>query len=296
MENKESEVKYLPRYAGKDFAVWKAKIEAFFTARNAAGLLVKTKPKRVIQGTSQEIAEADAKIALFENLDRQYKYTLLLALDDKIARMVLRCKTCKELWDALISIHGKTSKENKVVTAMKFFEMHALKDDSIQDYVSRVEETYYQLLDMGVKCFDEEILVTKIVCGLPKAYISFMSAWSNLDNDRQTMTELMARLSAEEDLKGSFNVQYEVRSYDDSGQTAMVAERKVRTPQELAELKKRTKCKQCHKKGHWKNECPEKEESDLVESNTTYVATAQSQTLTGFVHRFWLVSCFLTTK
>lgn len=52
--------------------------------------------------------------------------------------------------------------------------------------------------------FDESTLVAKIVNGLPKRYFGFMSQWSAIDADDQTMAKLSPRLLAEKQLHEHF--------------------------------------------------------------------------------------------
>lgn len=128
---------------------------------------------------------------------------LLLALDNNIAKLVIKCKTSKEIWDRLEILHEQKSDANKVVLQKEFFDMHLMKGEDIQSYIARTESLHAKLEDIGVK-LDEGTLVSKIVSGLSRKYINFMSDWSRRESKRQTLVELIASLTAEDQLINSF--------------------------------------------------------------------------------------------
>lgn len=71
------------------------------------------------------------------------------------------------------------------------------KDENVHDFISRVEDLHGRLSDIGFD-YNESILVCKILAGLPKRFLSFITSFTNMDATKQTLVELIARLGAQE--------------------------------------------------------------------------------------------------
>lgn len=244
---------YCPRFtSGGNFSIWKAKIEAYLVSKNQAEVLTELAPRNTLGAGDAAIqARAEQKYSSFLAADKTVRALLLLALDDKWAGQVLRCATAKDMWEMLISIHDKKSQSNKINLANEFFELRMKSGEPVLEYIRRAEDLYNMLKDIGMSCIDESILVIKIVCGLSREYVNFMSTWNNLDQSKHTLMELHARLRAEESLFQRFNSDHV---------EALTASTKRMTKEEIERKKTETKCFKCGKKGHWKRECVEEEE------------------------------------
>lgn len=227
------------KFEGQDFAVWKAQMEALLVAKGWDHVLKEKCP-----------AEEAAKAA-WENSNRQARSLLLLSLDNKHAKVVLKCITAKDIWAKLSTLHEQTSQANKMVLTKRFYELQMERGEKIQEFVARAEYIHGQLQDIGITSIDETALVSKIVTGLPRNYVTFMSAWGNVNSADQKLEILLPRLLAEESLMTKY------KNYDETGDalTANSFKGKRRTIRQ-----KSGKCFICHEDGHWKNECPKKKD------------------------------------
>lgn len=278
----------LPQFNGNDFAVWKAKVRALLTSYDLEQHLTadgpppsrKIRVKQADQAIVEQIdAEREAERKRFIHQDQRVKAWLLIALDDKHASLVLRCQSAKEIWETLNSLHGQKSAVNKFNAGAEFFETRMKKNESVRSYITRVEQAFRKMKACGVNLTEEELLTIRIVCGLSEDYMGFITMWNGLDSDKQTMNELNERLGAEEQLVTRFKGRVVIE--DDGNSTpaiaAMAEVKKKRTPEEMEKLKKRTRCRNCGEKGHWKSECPLLKEQDAAQIATSVASTSRAR-------------------
>jgi len=114
---------------------------------------------------------------------------------------------------------------------------------------------------------NEIAVITKIIGSLPDKYRSFRQAWLSVDESRQTVTNLTARLLDEE-----------------ASMTAINEEGKalVTTKENPVKKKKIFKCFNCNKKGHFAKDCrapkkdTRKEKKDSENKGTAFTCMMPS--------------------
>lgn len=236
----------ISKFNGIDFPVWSLQMQSFLAAKDLDAVLTAVK--------------TETNKAVFEAIDKKAKSYLLMSLDNQHVKLVLSCSTAKEIWDRLSAIHKQKSSTSKIVLQTQFFDARMNQGEKVAEYISRIEYLASQLKDAGEEVKDST-LVGKIVSGLPETYSSFMSSWMGMDAANMTLNNLLPRLMAEEAIKQKF---------DGAGSSAMAAQsnatkkgknskqpNRSSSKQNINELKKRTKCRKCGQKGHWKAECPQ---------------------------------------
>jgi hypothetical protein len=140
--------------------------------------------------------------------------------------------------------------------------------------------------------------MNKIVASLPPSYNNIILAWANVDNNKQTMENLSSRLFWQElvlkmwgEESTSEDTSFFTMNSRFQGSASSSGTRKFTKTQQrewdeeyVRELKTRTKCFDCWRKGHWSNKClePVKHNSktrmqtsaaNLVEENTSMMST-----------------------
>lgn len=236
----------IPKFNGSDFGVWKAQIEAYIIAKNWHFVLSQVKSE--VELTRQ---------ASFDGIDRHVKALLLMSLDTKNARLVLKCGSAREIWHRLIAIHEQKSNTNKLVLQKKFFDLRMAADEKVQEYVARAEYISGQLEDTDAK-ISESTLVAKIVSGLADKFQSFVTCWMNVSSEDQTVDNLLPKLMAEEQMREESDV-------PESVALASQSNNKRREFNESGRFKKRerpykrdmsnVKCYNCQGKGHFARQC-----------------------------------------
>lgn len=113
----------LMTFRGEDFNEWKAQAEMSLRAKELWFVMEGTRPRRVIQGTPEQIEKADAAIARFDQADVQAKDILLNALNNRHAKLVLNCRLAKEMWARLVSVHDQRSAASLIIRQREFFEI-----------------------------------------------------------------------------------------------------------------------------------------------------------------------------
>lgn len=171
------------KFDGNDFSIWKAQVESILEVKDLANVLTTSKPRRSEKATDAKKAQKENEISEWEKKDKQAKSLLLLSLDNKHVRLIIKCKTAREIWERLISVHEQRSAASKIVKQKEFFDLQMRSNEDIQDFISRAEYLYGILKDIGVTGIDESTLVNKIVSGLPRKYMNFISNWGNESQD-----------------------------------------------------------------------------------------------------------------
>lgn len=245
-----------PKFNGTDFAVWKVQMESLLAAKD----LLET-----IQTPTEDVEDSGAVRKLLVKKDCLARSLILLALDNKYVKLVLKCKTAKEVWTRLVAVHEQKSAGSRMTLQKQFYDIQMSNSENVADYVSRVEYVAGQLRDIGID-IPEVTVVGKIVSGLGKTYSSFVSSWLGTDVEKQTLDNLLARLLAEEQMKSTF-------SKGDRNSTALSSSsqpknknkrapkqgtKKHLSKEQLAKLKQKTKCRICNQTGHCKMSVPKK--------------------------------------
>lgn len=108
-----------PRCDGKDFAVWKTKVEAIVIAKGFKDIL-KARPSLKAGANDAEKKKHEQELVLFDKRDSELRAPLLTCLDDNIARLVLRCESSYKIWTRLNTMHEKRSKSKQSLDASRF--------------------------------------------------------------------------------------------------------------------------------------------------------------------------------
>lgn len=245
----------------------------------------KNKPQSILTLSEKVTAEhqhaREAEIAKWEEDDKLVKSLLLLALDAKHVKMVMSCETARDIWSRLLVIHEQKSQANKYFLQNEFYEVKMKYDETVLEYICRVEHLASKCTDVGIK-IAPSVVVGKIITGLPRRFQPFISVWTNKDEKEQTLVELMARLTAEESSLDRFKKRVEQANNAESKRPNKTKQKNKFNNKNKSKKKSRTKTRSCWKCGsedHFKKECP-----DFNKSTTSNAATTEPKPSTSTSH------------
>ncbi|XP_031121052.1 uncharacterized protein LOC116024300 [Ipomoea triloba] len=156
------------------------------------------------------------------NLDNIANDILFKAVDDTIFPKIRKCKTAKEIWEALIKIGegDEQEKDNKLTIAMKKFEdFKMLSNESIANMEARMIKILGEINDLGKTITQKEISL-KVLRGLPSSWDMKVTAIKPLLRKKYLSTDkLFSDLKAYE-----FEMKAKVEDEREERTTALITE------------------------------------------------------------------------
>lgn len=223
--------KHIEKLKGREnWELWKFQATIILQAKGAftvaTGKYKKptvTKPEEVEEETEWLKKDAEAKKLIITTVERA---TLVHIMD---------CSTSADMWQKLTTIYGSDGTDKKCTLMREFFAAQYQRGTPIMTHVSQLQNIFNKLKVIDAKV-EDEMLISKILCTLPGSMNAFITAWEMLEKEKQTLTNLMSRLMAEETrMKGNVK---------DEGAVAFGA--------------KEIRCYRCDKPGHVKRTCKAK--------------------------------------
>lgn len=283
-DSTDKDARQLFKFNGKDFAIWKAQVEKVIIAKGAKIAL--TGP-----GDGPQTRDATEK---FLKYDAWAQSLIITSVSNDQARSLLKCATAQAMWEKLVLLNESKTTSSALMLQQKFYELRMEPNESVQAYVARGEYIQGQLEDVGIKTVDDKTLSDKIVMGLPKRYMNFISHWMSVsDNDEKTVSKMLPKLLAEEEMMNKFNPSNSKRNDREPSSQAMTSERKQggrKNPDKSVQSRQRQgqrrgrgrggargrgnrppldQCALCKEKGHWKKDCP-KAKSDKQSTSSAH--------------------------
>ena len=203
---------------------------------------------------------------------------------------LINCTTAASMWSSLCALYQHKSKENIHMIQNSFFEYRMNVGDSINTHINKIQTIANCLKDLG-KPVEEDSIITKIICSLPPAYNSIVTAWANLPVEQQTVVNLKARLLQLENLLAlqgsgtSGDSAFFTRSSKMSSQhkphqnesNRSYTSRENQNSEYIRGLKSRTRCYNCGEFDHWTAECPRPRQDRTKYSNNNNRRVEHSQ-------------------
>jgi hypothetical protein len=238
-----------------NYRVWKMRMISLFNAHHSLG---------IVQGTEVRppTAVAPASNEAQENWDQKTNEAMaamLISMADEQVDAVANCTTPQQIWAKLITMYENAGGENIQMVYQQFFGVRA--GDSPVKAMTTIQNLASQLHALNVPINDEAV-VARVVSSLddPK-YENFREAWRSIDLPKQTSALLLQRLKV-------WEIEHPIAASAltvEPSAKAFRSEKGKRPKEGIEALKKRTKCNNCGRKGHWKAECrqPKKEKPEV---------------------------------
>lgn len=193
------------KFDGKDWHLWKYSMEVFLLGQDLMSVVESEKPaliEAVAANDEQGIAEVRgnaAEVGKWIKDDRRAMMFLTQALCKNQLSLVVNCKSAKDIWDRLCSIHEAKNKHSIHMLHTKFYQYRMDPKDDVATHITKVEGLARALKDMGEEPTQTAVMA-QILNSLPSSYRGFVSAWDSTPEKDQTMANLTARLLKEQEL------------------------------------------------------------------------------------------------
>ncbi|KAB0797085.1 hypothetical protein PPYR_08079 [Photinus pyralis] len=155
----------------------------------------------VVDGTDSPPSIRDENyrtdIVAWKKNDAKARRAISTACKKQPLLQIMNCDTANSMWTTLKSTYEQTSKSNVLFLQQKYYSFTKEPGDDIATCISKLMEIVQQLKDQKENISDTMVM-TKILMALPAEYNHFHSAWESTSAENQTMSNLRARLMAEE--------------------------------------------------------------------------------------------------
>ena len=205
-----------------------------------------------VSGAKVRPDSTGAEQTTWNEMDLEAQALLVSTLDEIQTNHVSNCTTAKEIFDRLKDIHSDASTLNQKYTLNAFYSFQVKPDQTLVLAYNEIQALSRSLKDMDIVINDRQA-VMRLVTALPdEKYQAFKKAWHSVALESQAMRMLLSRLK-QENLEQAQTT--EKRKSSAKAYQGATREKTNADKQKLTELKKKTKCHRCGKKGHWANEC-----------------------------------------
>lgn len=162
---------------------------------------------------------------------------------------ILSCTSAHGMWSKLHEVYELQNEMSAMAMNEQFLSSKKENEEIMSTYISRVEEMARKLKVMK-NPVSTEMLMTKIIRGLPRNYNHFATCWESAPAAERTLSNLRARLMIEEERQGLIPA-------NDCG-SALAAKKSFRQHSKEAKGPKKGgdfKCYKCGQKGHIRRDC-----------------------------------------
>lgn len=139
------------------------------------------------------------------------------------------------------------------------------EDDTVASFLGRLQLIVTQVESRGDKTFNEQAVVSKILCNLPSSFDMLIPAWRMQVDASKTLTNLTLQLLQTE---GTLKTRADASVATAAAYVALAkgkkpdytTEERAARRKEIEERKKHSPCWKCGDNGHWGRECTASEE------------------------------------
>ena len=230
---------------GDNYHTWKSKIRL---------VLKELKLWTIVEGTELPPIDDDEQEAYDDRATRAFNI-ICMNIEDHFAEEPLACLTPKDAWEKLEEIHQGKGWENRLWLKRQFFTAKMSGNETMREFINRINSLVRQLTEMGSKVQEEDI-VTVLLYGLPTSYDNLIVALASRSATDLTKVVVEARLMQEESRR---------KQKTDVTESALKTQYRTpkdgigRKPSQSFNSKKMTKngiyCTYCKKSGHTLDKC-----------------------------------------
>lgn len=245
------DISAIHKFNGQNYSQWRFQINCALKAKGVYS---------VANGESIKPTNDAAKLEKWIKDDAIAMFTISSAMELNQVTLIESCDSSKEMMEKLDSIFKLKSDFNKMLLLDKFHQMKMESNETVVQYIAKIENLAHQIKDSGETISDATI-ITKILGTLPSKYRNFRQAWLSVDDSKQILSNLTARLideemslsqseQAESAFLASNHSKYEVKRHANYQGN----ENKYKNQSRNFDKSKIT-CYVCRRKGHYARDC-----------------------------------------
>jgi hypothetical protein len=238
---------------------WKFKMQMVLEEKDLWELVDGTQMQPESEGdldslSRDKLVEYQQQLQSWEKKDRKARATIILGVEDSQLGHVKGAETAEDAWKKLCGVYENRGLANRLFLRRKFFTATWEHGESMLQMVNRIKDMAEQLAAIGAPVSEEDTVMT-ILSALPETYSTVVIALESRNMSDLTLDFVSARL-VHEDLKhkdlGNVNG---INSALATNSSRQQQNQNNDTADRIADIKSRTKCRKCGKKGHWAKEC-----------------------------------------
>lgn len=227
------------------YALWKFQVDILIKSAGLYGYVDGTINYPTDKTLVEAWVKADAKVQKF----------IICTIDKNVLIHIMNCKTSNEMYTCLKTLYDRDSEQQKLCLLTDFYNFKLNSKVSIADNVARLQNIVYRLKSLQENISDTQFMA-KVLNELPENLKHFGTAWESTAAKDKTITNLIARLTAEE-IKYS-----EGSGSKEDTSVAFKANTYVNKYQNI-------KCNFCKKPGHLARDCRQKQKMDRSGASTS---------------------------
>lgn len=272
-----------------NFGLWKVKMRAILVQNGLSKALLGKEKKPATMTEDQ-----------FDEIDEKALSTVQLCLSNEVLREVVKETTTAGLWLKLESLYMTKSVTNRLLLKSKLHDLKLDDGKPLKPYLDEFDSIIMDLQNIDVKLDDEDLAI-KLLCSLPREYKHFRETVL-YGREELTLEDVKNNLMQRELMESQL-----VNKTENSQGVGLVATRgrtfeKGSSSGKKSRSKSRNKtdrfkyvtCHGCHKKGHIRKYCPERNNSNS--NNSTDQNNAEASVAFGDYDGDVLIACDSESK
>ena len=283
--------KHLIQLTSTNYQRWKYEVQAILESKEVMD---------IVDGTVEKPTDP-SMLKKWMKSDATARMVLSRSLDDEHHSFIRACKTSAEIWKTLVTIKERTTSSTNLIASQDFAAFRFDPGMTIGSLLAAFNAIVGKMESSGLTV-DDATKIGKVLHCLPMEYDSFRQSWRLTKDDEATFTDLQSQLLATEaDIKsrdalaasgGEAFVGKNVSGGEDRRPRSKAGndpgERKVKDNRS-----KGVKCYYCHRKGHIKRDCQQREHDESTgtseEEDSSDGSVVSDRAYVALTSDHWLV-------
>lgn len=249
------------KFDGNNYRLWKCQL---LNLLEAHGFL------DVADGTTVRPAADADKILAWRQINAKAKAVITNSLDYAQLEFVVELKTAKQMLDKLDALHSTKTEASKVSLLQEFYALRMSSQETVMQFISRVESHVRQLTDAKKTIGDDERIAV-ILSGLPSKFYTTITMFKLRIDEKRTVTQLQRDLIDAEQLMQRTDEITVALAATTTDTVTKNAKTNVKTKSDAKPKSKKFRCYACGKMGtHYARDCRSRSDKEKTKPDRQY--------------------------